>query len=237
MKCPGQDMQYWNAEAIFEEKCPKCGKQVEFYKDDTSRKCHHCGNRFVNPKMDFGCAAYCQYAEQCIGTLPEEFAGAQDNLLKDKVAVEMKRYFKSDFHSIGHATRVARYAEAIGKIEGGNLAVTLCAAYLHNLGDTVHNSKSGETVTIAREILCRLDAKEPMTEAVCDLLIQQHEVATDSPSTESQILSDAKSLAYLEESCKREASESPGSTPQLTSEFATDEGKKQAEVILSKYMS
>ena len=22
--------------------------------------------------MDFGCAAYCQYAEQCIGTLPEE---------------------------------------------------------------------------------------------------------------------------------------------------------------------
>ena len=70
MKCPGQDMIYWKENAIFDVDCPKCGAAVEFYKDDTNRKCGECGNRFVNPKMDFGCASYCQFAEQCLGTLP-----------------------------------------------------------------------------------------------------------------------------------------------------------------------
>ena len=86
MKCPGQDMKYWKDNAIFDVACPKCGTSVEFYKDDTSRKCGSCGHRFVNPKMDFGCASYCQYAEQCLGALPEDFTGGRDNLLKDKVA-------------------------------------------------------------------------------------------------------------------------------------------------------
>ena len=34
MKCPGQDTLYWKPGAIFEAKCPKCGKEVEFFKDD-----------------------------------------------------------------------------------------------------------------------------------------------------------------------------------------------------------
>ena len=91
MKCPGQDTQYWRPGAIFEVDCPKCGQSVEFFKDDTSRKCGNCGHRFVNPNMDFGCAAYCQFAEQCVGTLPPEVAAQQENLLKDKVL------FRSDF--------------------------------------------------------------------------------------------------------------------------------------------
>ena len=111
MRCPGQDMQYWKPGAIFEAKCPHCGQTVEFFKDDTARKCAKCGHRFVNPQMDFGCAAYCPYAEQCLGTLPDGLAAQKENLLKDRVAVEMKRYFKNDFKRIGHASRVARHAE------------------------------------------------------------------------------------------------------------------------------
>jgi HD superfamily phosphodiesterase len=84
--------------------------------------------------MDFGCAAYCQFAEQCIGNLPPELLAQKDDLLKDRVAIEMKRYFKDDFRRIGHATRVARYAERIGKSEKGNLAVILSAAYLRDIG-------------------------------------------------------------------------------------------------------
>ncbi|MBW2337269.1 MAG: phosphohydrolase, partial [Deltaproteobacteria bacterium] len=45
MKCPGQDTQYWQAGAIFDEKCPKCSHKVEFFKDDTTRKCGNCGHR------------------------------------------------------------------------------------------------------------------------------------------------------------------------------------------------
>ena len=145
MKCPGQDTQYWDAEAIFEAKCPECGHVVEFFKDDTTRKCNGCGHRFVNPKMDFGCAAYCQYAEQCVGDLPPELLAQKEDLLKDRVAIEMKRTFKTDFKRIGHATRVARYAERIGKSEGANMAVVLSAAYLHDIGIHIAEQKHGST--------------------------------------------------------------------------------------------
>jgi predicted HD phosphohydrolase len=88
----------------------------------------------LNPDLDFGCASYCQYAEQCIGNLPPELLKDKENLLKDRVAIEVKRYFGRDFKRIGHASRVARYAEQIGREEQGNLAVILTAAYLHDIG-------------------------------------------------------------------------------------------------------
>jgi hypothetical protein len=100
--------------AIFEANC-QCGVIVEFF-----RMIRHAMRRLriaCNPQMDFGCAAYCPYAEQCLGTLPEGLAAQKENLLKDRVAVEMKRYFKNDFKRIGHASRVARHAERIGKAE------------------------------------------------------------------------------------------------------------------------
>ena len=179
MKCPGQDTQYWTDNAIFEVDCPKCGKPVEFYKDDTSRKCPHCSNRFVNPKMDFGCAAYCPFAEQCIGTLPEEFKGVQDTLLKDKVAVEVKRYFHTNFKAISRATKIARFAENIGKIEGGNLAVILCCAYLE-----------GVEKTAAEAILKKLSTNDDMTNKVLSVL-EQLKGDTPPDSTEAQIVHDA----------------------------------------------
>ena len=123
MKCPGQDSRYWKMDAIFNSKCPKCGADVEFFKDDTTRRCGKCGHKFLNPGMDFGCAAYCEFAEDCIGNLPPELLEQKENLLKDRVAVEMKKYFRKDFKRIGHASKVARYAEKIGRDEGGILAV------------------------------------------------------------------------------------------------------------------
>jgi hypothetical protein len=190
MKCPGQDMKYWKASAIFDSNCPKCGKMVEFYKDDTSRKCGNCGHRFVNPKMDFGCASYCQYADQCMGSLPEEFTGSRDNLLKDKVAVEMKRFFQTDFKRIRQATTAARYAENIGKAEGGNLAIILCAAYLHDTGPAG-----------AETILKKVGAKEPMIEEICLLIEQQQKVKEDG-SVQAKILHDTLMLNYLHEEFK-----------------------------------
>jgi len=187
MKCPGQDMQYWTDGAIFDIECPKCGESVEFYKDDTSRKCGHCDHRFVNPKMDFGCAAYCQFAEQCLGTLPEEFKGTQDNLFKDKVAIEMKRHYKADFKSISRAMKVARHAENIGKSEGGNLAVILCAAYLHETG-----------LSVAESILENLAADDSMTEEVLQI-IDQHEKNKTPSTTTSKIVHDAVFLYALQE--------------------------------------
>lgn len=190
MKCPGQDMKYWKASAIFDAQCPKCKTAVEFYKDDTSRKCSSCGHRFVNPKMDFGCASYCPYAEQCLGALPEEFTGARDNLLKDKVAVEMKKFFRTDFKGIRRAISAAQFAENIGKAEGGNLAILLCASYLHDTG-----------LTEAQVILRKVGTPEPMIQEISELLNHRKPI-TESDSLEARIIHDALTLRQLQEELK-----------------------------------
>ena len=131
MKCPGQDTQYWKPGAIYEVKCPEYSHEVEFFKDDTTRKCGHCGHRFVNPKMDFGCAAYCPYAEQCLGTLPEEVVSQKADLLKERVAIEMKRYFGRDFKRIGHASRVESQGVPSGAVKK---QTSMCSLFVELAG-------------------------------------------------------------------------------------------------------
>lgn len=211
MKCPGQDSRYWKQNAIFDVKCPHCGNEIEFFKDDPARKCPKCGHRFINPEMDFGCASYCEYAEQCLGTLPPELLAARGDLLKDRVAIEMKRYFKSDFKRIGHASRAARYAEQIGKNEeNANLSVILCAAYLHDIGIHEAERKHGSTAAkfqeiegppIAKSILEKLGAKEDLIKEVCDI-IGHHHHPHEEETINFKVLYDADLITNLEEEHK-----------------------------------
>lgn len=240
MKCPGQDTFYWKPGAIYEVPCPQCGAQVEFFKDDTTRKCSACRHRFVNPNLDFGCAAYCQYAEQCIGTLPEEFLVRQEDLLKDRVAIEIKRRFRGDFKRIGHATRVARYAERIARAEGANPAVVLCAAYLYDIGAAaVGRSPDGRTLNdsppsgpaVARDILQQLGAKPALIDAVGDILAHGRDYGPGS-SLDSKVVHDANRLADLEE---RRRTDRLGPEPietLIAQTFLTDGGRNQARAVL-----
>ena len=236
MKCPGQDMQFWKEGAIFEAPCPGCGSMVEFYKDDTNRKCSHCGNRIVNPRMDFGCASYCQYAEQCLGTLPEEFVGKQDNLLKDRVAVEVKRYLKADFKRIGHALKVAQQAEKISKEERGNLAATVCTAYLLEVGEVEALTKYGaraaehraqESKNLAETILGKLGAKEGIVQEVCNL-IDQYLAAKDRTDPDYRVLADAAVLACLEEENKHTPLTATRVNEAIENDLLTDTGRQLA---------
>ena len=207
MKCPGQDTRYWKPGAIFDVSCPECGSDVEFFKDDTTRPCKQCGHRLLNPDVDFGCASYCQYAEQCLGDLPAELLAEKDDLLKDRVAIEMKRYFGQDFRRIGHAALVARYAEQIVKEEGGDPAVVLCAAYLHDIGlheaerkyhsaGAEYHQKEGPP--IAREILTKLGARGKLVEEVCDI-VGHHHLPRDEETPNFKIVYDADLIVNLEE--------------------------------------
>jgi HD superfamily phosphohydrolase YqeK len=211
MKCPGQDSRYWKPGAIFEVECPQCGHPVEFFKDDTTRRCRKCGHRFLNPGLDFGCASYCRYAEQCIGNLPPELIAQKEDLLKDRVAIEMKRYFKKDFKRVGHAGRVARYAERISKKEGGDLAVILAAAYLHDTGIKEGEEKHREDAAelheqegsrVARDILERLGAPEGMIEEVCNIIGHHHHPRSEE-SKNFKYVYDADQIANLEEKNKK----------------------------------
>jgi HD superfamily phosphodiesterase len=240
MKCPGQDSRYWKPGSIFEADCPECGKIVEFFKDDTTRKCNHCGHRFANPKLDFGCAAYCKFADQCIGTLPAEMLAKRDDLLKDRIAIEMKKYFNKDFKRIGHASRVARHAEKIGMAEGGNMAVILASAYLHDIGiheaerkyqstASVHQEQEGPP--IARSIMENLGASPPLIDEVCDIIAHHHHPRKEE-TLNFKVLYDADLISNVEEKQK----ERPSSREQLerivSRCFLTESGRKSAEKTL-----
>ena len=240
MKCPGQDSRYWKPGAIFDAKCPECGNEVEFFKDDTMRRCKNCGHRFLNPGMDFGCASYCKYADQCIGNLPPELIAQKEDLLKDRVAIEMKRYFRQDFKRIGHASRVARYAEQIGKLEQANLAVVLTAAYLHDIGIkeaerkyqiTAAKYQEEEGPPIAKEILSELGANEELIDEVCDI-IGHHHHPREEESDNFKSVYDADLITNLEEKQKMDPSDVEALKNVLDKSFLTEAGRKLAERVL-----
>ncbi|MCK5836016.1 MAG: HD domain-containing protein [Desulfobacula sp.] len=240
MKCPGQDTQYWNQDSIFEMECPECGHPMEFFKDDATRRCSHCKQKIVNPKMDFGCAAYCKFAEQCLGTLPEGFLAGQEDLLKDRVAVEMKKYFHRDFKRIGHAGTVARFAEKIGKKEKANLAVIMCAAYLHDIGsknaEEKHNSSAAEYQKlegppVAKKLMENLGAKKELVEEVCEIIGHHHHPDEDE-SLSFKILYDADMLTHMYECHGKNDVDKIQFLAKLDRLFLTESGNILAKEVL-----
>jgi hypothetical protein len=218
---------------------------VEFFKDDTTRACPACGHKFLNPGMDFGCAAYCEHAAQCIGNLPPELLAQRENLLKDRVAVEMKRYFRQDFKRIGHASKVARYADEIGRQEAASgLAVILCAAYLHDIGiheaERKHNSTAArfqeeEGPPIARAILEKTGAKAALIDEVCDI-VGHHHHPRENETINFKVLYDADLITNLEESQKEKEE---GSDPErlekiIDKNMFTETGRQVARRVLLK---
>ncbi len=236
MRCPGQDMRYWKYDSIFEVKCPNCGTPLEFFKDEASRKCKNCGKRVANPKMDFGCAAYCQYAEQCLGNLPPELLAEREDLLKNRVAIEMKKYFNKDFKRISHAVKVARYAEQIAKMEGAHLGIVLCAAYLHDIGiknaEKKYNSNSPvyqekEGPPVARSILEKLDAKEDLIEEVCDIVAHHHH-PREEETINFKCLYDADMIVNLGDELKEGKLDKDTVKKRVENNMLTETGKKLA---------
>jgi Zn ribbon nucleic-acid-binding protein/HD superfamily phosphohydrolase YqeK len=240
MKCPGQDTQYWTENAIFETECPECGHPMEFFKDDTTRTCANCKKKIVNPKMDFGCASYCQFAEQCLGTLPEEFIGSREDLLKDRVGVEMKRYFGTDFKRTGHAAKVANFADKIGKGEKANMAVVMCAAYLHDIGiknaEKKYKSSAAkyqeiEGPPVAKKILEKLGAKKELIDEVCDIISHHHHPENDE-TINFKCLYDADMITNMADCDGKKALDSKKFEQKLDRILMTPSGKKLAKQVL-----
>jgi hypothetical protein len=240
MKCPGQDSRYWTEEAAFEVPCPECGRVEEFFKDEPTRRCKNCGNRMVNPKMDFGCAVYCKFAAQCMGDLPPALVAQRNELMKHRVAIEMKKFFGRDFKRIGHASKVARYAEEMVKQEQGEPAVVLTAAYLHDIGiaeaerkyqSSAPRYQEQEGPPIAREILEKLGAAPELVGKVCDIIGHHHH--PHAPETVNfKVVYDADLIVNLEE----KESGGPGDERRIgeiiDNAFLTESGKALARKVL-----
>ena len=248
MKCPGQDTQYWDKNAIFETECPECGHILEFFKDDATRLCRNCQKKIVNPKMDFGCASYCKFAEECLGSLPEEFVGAREDLLKDRVAVEVKRYLKKDFRRIGHAVRMAGYAEKIGKKEKAKLPVVLCAAYLYNISKNIGDKNAAQkppekdNSEIIRAIMEKLGAREELIQEIIHIIgsgssLSEYSLPGASlkeDSLEKRILHDAHILALIDAYNKEEDADKDSSfCAELERQLLSSGGKELVKQLIT----
>jgi HD superfamily phosphodiesterase len=189
--------------------------------------------------MDFGCAAHCKFAEHCFGELPPELLKQKQDLFKDRLAVEMKLYFKQDFRRIGHSAKVARYAEKLVTEEKGDPAVVLSAAYLHDIGvkevERKHNSSASqlqeeEGPPVAREILSRLDAPEPLIEEVCDIIGHHHNPRPEE-TVNFKVVYDADLLVNLEERRKKSDIEPQELEVIIERSFLTATGRELARSV------
>lgn len=201
VRCPGQDQRFWKPGDIFEVKCPDCGQLVEFFKDEPKLKCRKCGQLVTNPKIDLGCAEWCQYAEQCVGTSPTQ----QVNFLRDRLIEEMKKVFGADRKQIGHALSVLDYARQIQEVEGGDPLVVKAAAILHDIGihqaERKHGSSAGryqeiEGPPIARDILTRCGISGSDIEHICKIVGSLHS-GKDIDTIEFRIVRDADWLVNI----------------------------------------
>ena len=210
MKCPGQDSRFWKPEDVFEIQCLTCGRNIEFFKDDVKRRCP-CGQEIVNPRLDFGCAQWCEYGEQCIGVIPPELEDLKKELernrFKEKFSQAMKRYFEKDVNRIQHAQRVARFAEELLKREGGNPLVVLGSAYLADVGiyeaEKRHGNSSPEFQEIegppiVQDILRRIGLKVEVIEEICDI-IGHHSHPRVEETLNFQLLYESEWLVKIEE--------------------------------------
>ena len=201
VRCPGQDQRFWKPEDVFEVKCPACGGSVEFFKDEPKLKCRKCGQSVANPKIDLGCAEWCQYAEQCLGVSP----GGELNIIADKLKDKMKEVFAGDEKRIEHALSVLKYAEQIQAAEGGDPLVVKAAASLHDIGIRQAESEYGSSAgkyqellgpPIAEEILKRCALESETIEHVCRIIASHHS-AKDIDTLEFRIVWDADWLVNI----------------------------------------
>ncbi len=201
VRCPGQDQRFWKPEDIFEVQCPGCNKLVEFFKDEPKLKCRNCGQVVVNPKIDLGCAEWCQYAEQCLAVSVKNEA----NIMRDELIEEMKNIFSSDQERIDHALAVLNYAEQILFAEGGDPLVVKAAAILHDIGiheaERKYSSSAGkyqeiEGPPIAREILSKYELDEAIIEHICKIIANHHS-AKNIDTPEFKIIWDADWLVNI----------------------------------------
>lgn len=231
MQCPGQDSRYWDGEAIFESLCPKCGSVVEFFKDDSKRRCKQCGHELMNPRIDFGCASYCPFAEQCLGGLSPEMLAQKQDLLIDRVALEMKRQSGNDFTKIGRASRVARYAAQLAKTEEANKAAVTIAALLDEFDDQTEDSSGAKETTKARTLLVDLKAHEGLVNEVCNLISSRANEIGHQQSANAMVLHDAYLLAELTQSI--EGHVDLAETQKILATLKTVNGRHEAESIIA----
>jgi hypothetical protein len=160
MKCPGQDTRFWKPDDIIMAECPKCGAEIEFFKDDARRRCAWCGHMFYNPKIELGCAEWCQYAEKCVPDLVRAKKAAKN--FKELLLEMVKSHLTGDPAAWDRTVKGVAYAQDLLKAEGGDPKVVMAAVLLHRVAPAK-----------AREFLAELETEPEIVDAVLELMAGQ----------------------------------------------------------------
>ena len=173
MRCPGQDTRYWQGDAAFEVPCPKCGRSVELFKDESSARCTQCGHRFSNPRLDLQCAKWCAHAKECLGFLPDgpETTNLGEGALAGRLIRAVKEAFPDDQTRITRALVVFGHAKELASREGGDPRVILAAALLRDVGPSPQDPDSAP-VQSPRHILQEIGLPEDVIEQACQTITQ-----------------------------------------------------------------
>jgi hypothetical protein len=157
IKCPGQDTRHWKPDDIFAVECPKCGTEIEFFKDDTRRRCAWCGHLFYNPKIEMGCAEYCQFADKCVPELFKERQAMQT--FKERLK-ERALALAGDAPDLkARLDRGLSLATDLLKAEGGDPKVVFAAILLQKMG-----------LDQARDLLAELETEPEIAESILEVL-------------------------------------------------------------------
>lgn len=196
MRCPGQDRRYWTEDAVFEVPCPECGTAVEFFKDETKGRCTKCGHRFPNPGMDFGCAAWCSLAEQCLGFVPEGDSSPKstEGALAGRLIQRVGEEFKDEPDRMISALKAFHNAkELVGK-EGGIPRIALAASLLLEVAGSAEAEV--ECLQKVRQLLKDVGADEETIQGVLEI-VEGCRSGQQLDKTEFKIVCDAERLARL----------------------------------------
>jgi len=185
---------------------------------------------FINPKLNLGCARWCQFADQCVGAIgKEEF--------KEIITLAMKEHLGGDTERIENALKVGRFAEDILEKEEGNPKVVIAAAILYDIG--VHevgekskrakeSNQEKDSLPIVRGILDRSGSKDEVIEEVCQI-IESHHRPEKIDNLNGKIVYDAVRLVNLKG--KYDIDDKEGLKKIINEDFFTTAGKKMAEEI------
>jgi len=178
IKCPGQDTRHWKPDDIFMVECPKCGAEIEFFKDDTRRRCAWCGHLFYNPKIELGCAEWCQYADKCVPELVKERKAMQT--FKERLRERALALAAGEPEAAARLERRLALATDLLKAEGGDPKVVFAAILLQNTG-----------LEQAKELLAELETEPEITDSILEVL----RGAQQSPDINREIFEDVLALA------------------------------------------
>lgn len=132
---------------MFEADCPRCATSIEFLRGDVAVRCHGCKRKVINPRFDPGCAAWCAYAEQCLGNLAAAYR-QHPEFVRDRLEAELRRT-RPEPQVVERAIRAGRQAlEAALKHEGDPLVVT-AACLLQELDSEPSASAAAAKLALA----------------------------------------------------------------------------------------